>query len=241
MSIVLISGSPSEQSRSARLLSYVAHLLSEAGQNVQTIQIRLLDSRSLILADWNHPDIQWASRTIAKADAVIVATPVYKAAYSGILKAFLDVLPQDGLAGKAVGSIATGGSPAHTLVLDYALRPVLSSLGTRHYLGGVFGTDRQIEIRDNGDFRLESSLQERLNELALNTLEHVSPGQKLGPSATSEIESYLSASELTSHITGGTDLVRHQTNINVNKSVNHSATHNATQSAIHGATTGAPV
>lgn len=61
----------------------------------------------------------------AAADVVIVATPIYKAAYSGLLKVFLDLLPPDALRGKTVLPLAMGGSLAHLLALDYALKPVL--------------------------------------------------------------------------------------------------------------------
>ena len=57
---------------------------------------------------------------------VIVATPIYKAAYSGLLKVFLDLLPAEALRGKTVLPLASGGSVAHLLALDYALKPVLS-------------------------------------------------------------------------------------------------------------------
>ena len=62
---------------------------------------------------------------VANAQLIVVATPVYKAAYSGLLKVFLDLLPQTALAGKTVLPLATGGSPHHMLALDCALRPVL--------------------------------------------------------------------------------------------------------------------
>ncbi len=61
--------------------------------------------------------------------AVVVATPIYKAAYTGGLKALFDILPQSALRGKTVLPLATGGSPAHLLAIDYALKPVLSALG----------------------------------------------------------------------------------------------------------------
>jgi FMN reductase len=49
---------------------------------------------------------------------------VYKAAYSGLLKTLLDLLPQCALAGKVVLPVVTCGSPAHVLAIDYALRPL---------------------------------------------------------------------------------------------------------------------
>ena len=75
-----------------------------------------------------------------------MSTPIYKAAYSGLLKSFLDLLPQDGLRGKVVLPLATGGSSAHLLALDYALKPVLGALGARHILDAVFATDDQFDL-----------------------------------------------------------------------------------------------
>jgi hypothetical protein len=70
---------------------------------------------------------------------------VYKASYSGLVKVFLDLLPQAGPAGKTVLPLVTGGSLAHMLAMDYALRPVLSALGARHVVPGAFLLDSAIE------------------------------------------------------------------------------------------------
>ena len=85
----------------------------------------------------------------------MVATPVYKAAYSGVLKVFLDLLPQSALKGKTVLPLATGGSPHHMLALDYALRPVLQSLAARHILPGVYATDGQVTLTPEGAYQLQ--------------------------------------------------------------------------------------
>ena len=79
-------------------------------------------------------EIQAALEQVAQATAVVVATPVYKAAYRGLLKEFLDLLPQFGLTEKVVLPLATGGSRSHMLALDYTLRQVLSSLAAKHVL-----------------------------------------------------------------------------------------------------------
>ena len=80
----------------------------------------------------------------------MIATPLYKASYSGLVKTLLDLLPQAGLAGKIVLPIATGGSLAHLLALDYALKPVLSSLGARHHLPNVFASDADLPATEAG-------------------------------------------------------------------------------------------
>jgi FMN reductase len=81
---------------------------------------------------------------VAEADAIVIATPVYKASYTGILKAFLDLLPQDGLKDKLVLPLATGGSQSHLLALDYALRPVLQALDARQVFTSIYATSQQL-------------------------------------------------------------------------------------------------
>jgi FMN reductase len=61
-----------------------------------------------------------------------------------VLKVFLDLLPQDGLAGKLVLPVATGGSQSHMLALDYALRPVLAALAPRHILPSIYAASTQL-------------------------------------------------------------------------------------------------
>ncbi|MDQ0896682.1 NAD(P)H-dependent oxidoreductase [Paenibacillus sp. V4I7] len=61
-----------------------------------------------------------------------------EASYTGVLKAFLDLLPQKGLECKVVLPLAVGGTISHLLAIDYALKPVLSALGARNILQGVY-------------------------------------------------------------------------------------------------------
>ena len=96
---------------------------------------------------------------------------VYKAAYSGVLKVFLDLLPQTALQGKVVLPLATGGSPHHMLALDYALRPVLQSLAARHILPGVYASDAQIPKDGEGRYLVSQDIGDRLDD-AVNTLLH---------------------------------------------------------------------
>ncbi|GAB2803269.1 hypothetical protein GCM10027073_39690 [Streptomyces chlorus] len=96
------------------------------------LDVRTLPAEALLGADFRHPAITGAAALFERADAVVIGTPVHKAAYSGLLKSLLDLLPQYALAGKSVLPLATGGSTAHVLAIDYALRPVLSSMGAAH-------------------------------------------------------------------------------------------------------------
>lgn len=166
MSILLIAGSPSERSRSAALLDAVQLHLELRGAQVERVLIRDLSPQALVLADVSHPSIAQAVAKVARAQAIVVATPIYKAAYSGVLKLFLDLLPQTAFKGKTVLPMATGGSPNHMLALDYALRPVLQSLGADHILSGVFATDGQVVLLPPDGHQLDDDLAQRLQRAA---------------------------------------------------------------------------
>jgi FMN reductase len=163
MTIIAISGSPSPASRTQRLLSHVLTLLEQSGRETNLLSLSSLPGDALVRADVTAPQIARALADIDKARVVIVGTPIYKAAYSGLLKVFLDLLPQRGLDGKIVLPVATGGSEAHLLALDYALRPVLQSLGADVVLPSVFALDRDIVRNADGDITLDDPLRARVS------------------------------------------------------------------------------
>jgi FMN reductase len=150
MSIILLGGSPSPNSSTSRLLQHVGNQLAPFGRRITRIEARELDPQALLAADCGEPGIARLLHLVAQAEVLVVATPVYKAAYSGLLKAVLDLLPQDGLAGKLVLPLATGGSQSHMLALDYALRPVLASMAPRSILPSIYATSDQLGRHPDG-------------------------------------------------------------------------------------------
>ncbi|MGF1431335.1 NADPH-dependent FMN reductase [Kitasatospora sp. LaBMicrA B282] len=153
--VLAVSGSPSPTSRTTGLLRHVGARLAEHGHRVVPLDVRELPAEPLLRADTRHPELARALDLVTGADALVIGTPVYKAAYSGLLKALLDVLPQYALAGKTVLPLATGGSTAHVLAVDYALRPVLSAMGAAHVTQGWFVLDRHISLREDGSATVE--------------------------------------------------------------------------------------
>ena len=162
MSVLLIGGSPSATSGSTRLLHHIGERLASQGHLCSRLQVRDLPAEALLHADFTDAAIQRALEQVAAADAIVIATPVYKAAYSGILKAFLDLLPQDGLQGKLVLPIATGGSQSHLLALDYALRPVLASLDARFILPSIYTTSNQLNWHAEQGLSLDAAIAPRV-------------------------------------------------------------------------------
>ncbi len=135
-----ISGSPSATSRSKRLLALGLEELASAGCSTSVIDLSSLPAGSLLGRE-RSSQVDAALEEVERAAIVLAATPVYRASYTGLLKAFFDLLPAGGLAGKVGVPLATGGGPGHLLVIDHALRPLFASVGAAVVPTGVFATD----------------------------------------------------------------------------------------------------
>lgn len=142
--IVLISGSPSEFSRSDRVLQYLGTLVKQENYEVVHISVRDVTPEDLLQGNFNSPVIAEIAKQIQEADGVIVGSPVYKAAYSGVLKALFDILPADVLKHTPALPLMTGGSPSHLLAMEYALKPLLATLKAQN-LKGLYFQDSQID------------------------------------------------------------------------------------------------
>ncbi|PFH89078.1 NADPH-dependent FMN reductase [Bacillus sp. AFS088145] len=162
--IVIISASSSPNSRLNGILQFVKEKWVKEGKNVCEVNVGDLPPESLIKSDFNNEKIKEALNKIENSIAVVIAGPVYKASYSGVLKTFLDLIPQSGLRNKVVLPIFIGGTIAHLLSLEYALKPVLSVLGGNHFVSSVYAIDDWVIRDDQNHFSLSNELVERLNK-----------------------------------------------------------------------------
>ncbi|WP_175074309.1 NADPH-dependent FMN reductase [Terribacillus sp. AE2B 122] len=142
--IVIISGSPSDNSKTKKVLNYLGTLLEQEGFSIRQISIKDVSKDVLFEGKYDSPEIHHIAKLLQESKGVIIGSPVYKGAYSGVLKTLIDLLPQDVLKHKPVLPLMTGGSPAHLLALEYALKPVLASLKA-HNLKGLYFVDTQID------------------------------------------------------------------------------------------------
>src|SRR5699024_1883532 len=108
--IVILSGSPSEYSRSEHILKYMGKLLKKRSFNVIHLSVRDAQQSDLFADRYDSEDIQAIVDRIKRAQGVIVGSPVYKATYSDILKELYDLFPQDILENTSVLPVMTGGS-----------------------------------------------------------------------------------------------------------------------------------
>ena len=165
MLVVTLGASPSQRSRSGVLLEHAKRWLNQQGVEVVSYQVRDFPAEDLLHARFDSPKIIDLLQQIENADGLVIATPVYKASFSGALKTVLDLLPERALSHKVVLPIATGGSIAHMLAVDYALKPVLSALKAQEMLHGIFAEDSQIAYGEgSAQAQLVPVLEQRMNE-----------------------------------------------------------------------------
>ncbi|MCL7748514.1 NADPH-dependent FMN reductase [Halalkalibacter alkaliphilus] len=160
--IVIISGSPTSFSRLNSLLKYTKQLLEKAEMEVSVVQVCELPSEELLHAKWDAPAIKEANMLIEEAEAIVIGTPIYKASFSGVLKTFLDLLPENGLKDKGILPLAIGGTRSHLLMLEYSLKPILSVLGATHIEKGVFVQNVQVSLNEEGETEIASVTKTRL-------------------------------------------------------------------------------
>ena len=122
--VAVVVGNPKPESRTLAAATYVAREL--AGEPDLVVALATLGAA---LLDWSDPEVTDLVKQVGAAELVVVASPTYKAAYTGLLKLFLDRFAGGtGLGGLAV-PLMLGGSPAHSLAPELTLRPVLTESG----------------------------------------------------------------------------------------------------------------
>jgi len=115
------------------------------------------------------------------ADGIVVASPIYNGSIAGGVKALLDLLPENALVDKVVLPIATGGSAAHQLAIEYSFKPLLSALGARHVLTGVFATDQQVPLCSIDEILISADIGRRLADGIDQLVRALTPAADLAP------------------------------------------------------------
>ncbi|MCC3701149.1 NADPH-dependent FMN reductase [Rouxiella badensis] len=164
MKVISLAGSPRQPSRSSALLALSEQWLSARGVEVVSYSLQDFAAEDLLFANFSSPQLKELVAQLETADGLLIATPVYKASFSGALKTLLDLLPERALEHKVVLPLATAGSTGHMLAIDYALKPVLSALKAQEVLQGVFAHDKLVGQYQSFPAELEEELQARLDD-----------------------------------------------------------------------------
>jgi FMN reductase len=144
--IVGISGSITQPSRTKALVEVITNKASQKlHAHAEIIDIAQIASVLGGTVSYNQfPDALAAEyKKLDDADLIVIASPVYKASYTGLLKHFFDLLDPKRLTGKVAILAATGGSDQHALVLDYQLRTLASFFGIFTVPTGIYAKDTE--------------------------------------------------------------------------------------------------
>lgn len=182
--LLVILGSVTPPGRMLNALKGMLETAQTSIDDLETDLVNLADCR-IAFADGRPPE-QYDDDTAAvvaraqAADVVILASPVYRASFTGALKNLLDQFAIEVLAGKPVGIVAMGATAHHYLGVDWHLREVLTWFGAL-----VAPTSVYLVSSDFADGVLSENAKRELDSLvrALFTLKKIAParGEYLGP------------------------------------------------------------
>lgn len=146
--VLAVIGNPRLESRTHRIARTVAAELRRAldvpASDFDEVDLAPLGSRVL---DFDDSAVAHEVERVLAADVLVVASPTYKATYSGLLKAFLDRVGTGALTGSAV-PVLLGGAPNHTLAIDTHFTPLLQELGAATPTRGLFVLESELDAFD---------------------------------------------------------------------------------------------
>jgi FMN reductase len=142
-SVRALVGNPKPRSRTLSAAAAVGQAIArEAGGTLDEI-IDLIDLRD-VLFDIGHERVKAVIARLLETDVIVVGSPVYKASYSAVLKAFFDHVGAGQLSGRLAVPMMVGGAPGHMLAVEAHLRPVLVELGATCVTPGLYVLEADI-------------------------------------------------------------------------------------------------
>lgn len=147
LKVTAVSGSPKVPSRTTAIINELTKRLAQK-INIELHLIELSDiGEDLGKASYNRipESVQRHIDAIEDTDLLIVATPVYRASYTGLFKHLFDLVHQESLFDIPVLLAATGGSERHALVIDHQLRPLFSFFQALTLPIGVYAIESDFE------------------------------------------------------------------------------------------------
>ena len=132
----VLVGNPKAGSRTLAAAMHLSRAL--VGEPELVVDLAELGGAVLDLRD---AEVTRLVEQVASHEVVVVACPTYKAALTGLLKAFLDRFPADGLRDVVALPLMLGAGHDHALAVETSLRPVLTELGAHVPVRGLYVLD----------------------------------------------------------------------------------------------------
>ena len=140
----VVVGNPKARSRTSTAAAEVAAFVADQlGASPEVTTVELPDLGPGLLG-WGDPAVAEAVSAAKGADLLVVASPTYKATYTGLLKLFLDQIGADDLAGVVTVPVMVGAGAGHALAVETHLRPVLVELGATMPTRGIYLQESQL-------------------------------------------------------------------------------------------------
>ena len=170
--IVVISGGLGSPSSTRILGNDLAAQLREAlAARGEGLEVTFAELREVahpivdaMLTGFPTGELARITDSVAEADGLVVVSPTFSASISGLVKSFFDILETDSLKGKPVLLAATGGTERHSLMLEFAMRPLLSYLGALPVRTAIFAATS--DFGGKGVASLERRVRAGAQELA---------------------------------------------------------------------------
>ncbi|GAB3600152.1 hypothetical protein GCM10027408_25050 [Microbacterium tumbae] len=125
--VTIVVGNPKPKSRTLKVAETLVEQLLESGSYDLEV-IDLAEHTARIFA-WPSEEMAALNARVAESDLAVFASPTYKATYTGLLKAFLDRYPANGLSGVTAIPVLTGADQTHSMGPTVNLAPLLVELG----------------------------------------------------------------------------------------------------------------
>lgn len=170
LSVVGVSGSTHAPSKTTALVSSILDVVARDRADVAThlVEVDRIGPglAGTVRRDALPASVQLELERIESADLLVVASPVYRASYTGLFKHLFDFVEQYALVGTPVLLAATGGSERHGLMIEHQLRPLFSFFQSLTLPNGVYASDA-----DFTDYRITSDeLQQRIETAVARAL-----------------------------------------------------------------------
>jgi MsuE subfamily FMN reductase len=166
--------SPPSRTRSVLDIALAGARAYDSAVETEVLELRdfgleFCDGRS---PDNYNRDTRRALALVEEADAYLVATPIYRGSYTGALKNFFDLVPNDPkghdpLRGKVVGLLATGGSDHHYLILEHQLRPLFGFFGAYTPARAIYAVSKDFDAQKQPQGKLIEELTQLGQEVLI--------------------------------------------------------------------------
>jgi len=164
--IIGISGNTARPSRTRLLVEVITAEAARVTEGRSAVFDLAEIKVDLASAQSSH-ELKGAAASIVdallSADALVVASPVYKASYTGIFKHLFDLIDPKALIGKPLVLAATGGSERHALVLEHQFQPLFSFFGAAIVPTSIYATENDLSAATG----LSPALRQRVDRAGL--------------------------------------------------------------------------